>query len=195
MCNWRGRSTAASVLLTRTFDRSDHGGIHHLSGDQIVRRHFSESQESVDELSLAAFAMARHPAHTRPLLARPREGEAIANSPPADGILRLGAAQKPEGRLVPSQGEPNWETPRRSRCVNLVGPARWRQPWDCVRLGPASLRRTRADTGERTLCASCVRRFSYLAFSAAPPVRRRRPRLKLSSPTRPAGPWRTSGPT
>ncbi len=58
--------------------RSDHGGKNHLSGEQIIRLVFSESQEFVDELSLPAFAMARHPAHAHPPLVWSREGEIIA---------------------------------------------------------------------------------------------------------------------
>jgi len=78
--------------------------MNHLSGDQIIRLLFSESQEFVDELSLTAFEMARHPAHAHPPLIWSREGEAIANPYPAGscGIRRLGAArgssQLPRGR-------------------------------------------------------------------------------------------------
>ncbi len=36
-------------------------------------RYFSESQEFVDELWLTAFAMARHPAHAHPVVARIRD--------------------------------------------------------------------------------------------------------------------------
>ncbi len=38
----------------RTGDRTDHGGMDHLSGDQIIRPLFSESQEFVYELWLTA---------------------------------------------------------------------------------------------------------------------------------------------
>jgi hypothetical protein len=85
MCNWRAcpqiavrGSTVASVLVTIGLaKRSDHGGMNHLSGYQIIRLLFSKSQEFVDDLSLPAFAMARHPAHSHLPLVWSREGEMI----------------------------------------------------------------------------------------------------------------------
>src|SRR5271166_2371440 len=167
MCNLRTCLLDGGLRsrYNRTGDRSDHGGMSHLSGDQIIRPYFSESQEFVDELSLTAFAMAQ-PSGARPPASRlvsrrggngepvfPPGAAALTGSPPPAAQARGQALPQP-AKL--SQAKPNWETPRRSRCVNLVGPDRGLQPWACVRLAPASLRRTRAVTGERTLCASCV---------------------------------------
>jgi len=80
----------------RTGEGSDHGGTNHLSGDPIVRLLVSESQEFVDELSLTAFTMARHPAQAHPPLVWSRGG----NREPSLAGHRLGATRlKPEGTL------------------------------------------------------------------------------------------------
>src|SRR5208282_4471402 len=101
MCNWRTGpriavrgSMAVSLLVTiGVAKRSDQGGMNHLSGDQIIRLLFPESQEFVDELWLTAFATARHPAHAHPPLVWSREEEANAN--PSRGELRHSQARRP----------------------------------------------------------------------------------------------------
>src|SRR5208282_6379590 len=106
MCNWRAcpriavrGSMAVSVLVTiGVAKRSDQGGMNHLSGDQIIRLLFPESQEFVDELWLTAFATARHPAHAHPPLVWPPE--VIANP---SSELRHSQARRPPG-LTPGGG-------------------------------------------------------------------------------------------
>src|SRR5271165_1333544 len=58
MCNWptRLRDGGLRSRYHRTGDRSDHGGMNHLFGDQIIRPPYSKSQEFADELSLTVFA-------------------------------------------------------------------------------------------------------------------------------------------
>src|SRR5208337_5530545 len=142
MCNWRASpriavrgSTAVGVLVAIGLaKRSDHGGMNHLSGDQIIDCYLSERQEFVDELSLTAFAMARHPAHAHPascLVSRrggkreplPRGAPAFTGSAPRGSSPRAGSSQASQAKA-----KPNWETPRRSRCVNLVASSLWVTP-------------------------------------------------------------------
>jgi hypothetical protein len=80
----RARSRAVSVLVTNgRAKRSDHDGVNHLSGDQIIRLLYSESQEFVDELSLTAFATARHPATPTRLSSGLALRRSQARTPPA----------------------------------------------------------------------------------------------------------------
>jgi hypothetical protein len=107
MCNWRTwlLDGGQPSRCNRTGDRSDHGGMNHLSGDQIIRLFFSESQEFADQLSLTAFATARHPALAHPPLQARRH-------------LRL----KPEGKLFPSRLR--WTSPAPTKVCGSLARAR-----------------------------------------------------------------------
>src|SRR5208282_1468912 len=112
MCNCRTcpriavrGSTAARVLVAIGLaKRSDHGGMNHLSGDQIIRCYISESQEFVDELSLAAFArLAIRRTPTRLLfgLAKGRSSQTLLAPGATASQARRCPRLKPEGRLFP----------------------------------------------------------------------------------------------